>query len=202
VKNCLERDRDRRFANAAHLARALAPWGSIGIVTALTSVQRELGSLASIKAVAAQSVEPMVASVRNLVVTAPDPAEISQRSGIVEDWSKDRARRRAARGAVIAVATLTSLAAAAAFAVIVRHRIAAHEPSVAAAQAAPPPPASEPAPPQDPTPVASVASVYPAPSSVQSAHTSAPRAAPPRVVTPPARGASKGGVNHLLDTRD
>ncbi len=205
VRKCLERDRDHRFANAAHLARALAPWGSIGIVTALTSVQRELGSLASIKTVAAQSVEPMVASVRNVVPTQPDPSEISQRNFIVQDWSKVRARRRAARTAVLVVATVTSLAGAAAFVLLVRHRVLAHGGSAAAGPApTAPPPAIDPLPPpiEPPPPPPTAESVYPAVSSVQSAHTASARATPPRVATPPARPAPKAGVNHLLDTRD
>jgi serine/threonine-protein kinase len=205
IARCLERDRERRWLTAAQLACALAPFGSVGIVSSLTSVQRELGSLASLKAVAAQSVEPMVASVRvrNDVPTDPDPAELSQRHSIVQDWSRVRARRRTARVAVLLVATATSLLGATAFAVHMRSRILT--PRAMAASTAPPP---TPAPVDPPPPAPSVAdapptaqpsaSVYSTATSVQSARNYPPR----RTASPPSKPASKVGPNHLLDTRD
>jgi serine/threonine protein kinase len=201
VSKCLERDRERRWPNAAQLARALAPFGSIGIVSSLTNVQRELGSLSSLKGVAAQSVEPMVASVRNIVATQPDPAEISQRHVIVQDWSRVRAQKRSARIFVAFVATMTCVAGVA-LAVHMRTRIFPPKP-VAASLPPPPPAVADPPPPTaDPAPPPAASSVYTASTSVQSARNPPLRAPGAKPGALPAKPASKTGPNHLLDTRD
>ncbi|MBX3210911.1 MAG: protein kinase [Labilithrix sp.] len=65
VSRALARDRDARWPTAATFARALAPFGSIGVLSGLASIQREVGSLSSISALRAST--PQVAS------TAPGP---------------------------------------------------------------------------------------------------------------------------------
>ncbi|MBX3221274.1 MAG: serine/threonine protein kinase [Labilithrix sp.] len=50
VSRALARDRDARWPTAATFARALAPFGSIGVLSGLASIQREVGSLSSISA--------------------------------------------------------------------------------------------------------------------------------------------------------
>jgi serine/threonine-protein kinase len=213
VMRCLERDRDRRWPSAAAFARALAPYGSPGMFSQLASVQRELGSFASISAVRTQgsnSVEPMVANVRASIPTAPDLEEVRAREGIVEDWTKQRARKRTARAALIGLAALAFGAAASVL--IARGSVHASPASgVGAAESALPPPAAS----ADPASVtasasalasasaSATASVYPATNPVHSARGSSPR--PSVVASPPhptVRPAPKGSVNHLLDTRD
>ena len=222
VMRCLERDRDRRWLSAATFARALAAYGSPGALSQLASVQRELGSFASISAVRTQgsnSVEPMVANVRASVPTAPDPEELRAREGIVEDWTKQRARKRTARVALLALAAVAFGVLASVLVV----RSSLHgSPANASSEGldpssgvlTPPPPAAESAlPPSaahaastDPAPATSgsgPASVYPASNPVHSARGLSPK--PSVVVTSPrptARPAPKGSVNHLLDTRD
>ena len=116
VMRCLDRERDRRWPSAATFARALSTYGSAGTFSQLASVQRELGSLASISAVrttGTNSVEPMVANVRASMATAPDlEEETKAREGIVQDWTKLRARRRTARVALIALAGVAVLVGA------------------------------------------------------------------------------------------
>ena len=223
VMRCLERDRDRRWLSAAAFARALAPYGSPGMFSQLASVQRELGSFASISAVRTQgsnSVEPMVANVRASIPTAPDPEELRAREGIVEDWTKQRARKRTAR---VALAGLAALAFGAAASVLIARGSlhdapagvsgsavgAGVEPSSGTLAAAPPaaesalPPSAASADPASAAASASAsaaASVYPASNPVHSARGSSPR--PSFVTHPTARPAPKGSVNHLLDTRD
>jgi serine/threonine-protein kinase len=208
VMRCLDRERDRRWTSAATFARALASFGSVGIFTQLASVQRELGSLASISAIrahASNSVEPMVANVRPSVPTMPDPAEIAAREGIVQDWSKHRARKRTARLAVLSLATVACLVAAAAGLV----RVAGREGDATGRSAAGP--AAESALPASASAGANAnangarneapdASVYTAPTSVHTARGLAPRAS--GAARPVGRPAPKGSVNHLLDTRD
>ncbi len=191
VMRCLDRDRDRRWASAARFARALAPFGSVGIFTQLASVQRELGSMASIRTSSAHSVQPMVANVRPSVITLPDPAESRAREEIVEDWTKLRARRRMARGAMLGMAVLTCLA----FASAVVLRVTSHD-SVSAAS---PMPAEALTPvPVLPelTPDSGVISLYPAAISVHSASVApAPSARMPSVGRPTGRPAPRGSVN-------
>ena len=211
VMRCLERDRDRRWLSAATFARALASYGSSGIFSQLASVQRELGSFASISAVRTQgsnSVEPMVANVRASVPTAPDLEELRAREGIVEDWTKQRARKRTARVALIALAAV----AFGAFASVLLVRGSLHGRHATAgtdgvdtssgALAAPPPAAESALPPPaaSTTTGAASANVYPAINPVHSAHGSSPR--PSVGAHPTVRPAPKGSVNHLLDTRD
>jgi len=57
VGRALAKDRGARWPTAATFARALAPFGTIGVVSGLASIQREVGSLASIP-----SIPPMRAS--------------------------------------------------------------------------------------------------------------------------------------------
>jgi eukaryotic-like serine/threonine-protein kinase len=51
IGRALARDRDARWQTAATFARALAPFGSIGVLAGLASIQREVGSLSSISGV-------------------------------------------------------------------------------------------------------------------------------------------------------
>lgn len=220
VMRCLDRDRNRRWPTAATFARALAPFGSIGIFTQLASVQREVGSLASISSIrpsAAHSMEPMVANIRPSVPTIPDPSELRAREGIVDEWTKLRVRKRNARIAVLALATVASLVAVAALLVRFAAMPDARGNEGMGASAPPPvaesalplalPSASSPA--SSPAPGASGGEAAPAPSahvqstpsSVQSARGAGARPTGGTRPTPP-RAAPKGSVNHLLDTRD
>ena len=133
VTRCLERDRGGRWGSAARFARALAPFGSLGVFAQLASVQRELGSMSSIRVSAAHSVQPMVASVRPSYATLPDPAETHARESSVDEWTRIRARKRTARSAVMGLAAASFLVAAAA----VLLRIASAEPAVRASASAP-----------------------------------------------------------------
>lgn len=207
VMRCLQRDREKRWASAATFARALAPFGSVGIWTQLASVQKELGSSHSVRTVAAPSVEPMVANVRGAaVVTAPDLDELRARESIVHEWTKLRARKRVARTAVLGLAALTVVIAGVG---MLAWRLS-RTPGRAAAAVAPPQPTSElpEAPGNAPAPAAAtaetiattdapIASASPAPSA------SAARAVPARATAPRvAPRAPKKDVNKLLDTRD
>ncbi|MBX3202718.1 MAG: serine/threonine protein kinase [Labilithrix sp.] len=58
VTRALARDRDARWPTAATFARALAPFGSIGVLSGLASIQREVGSLSSISALRASLSHP------------------------------------------------------------------------------------------------------------------------------------------------
>jgi serine/threonine-protein kinase len=232
VMRCLERDRNRRWTTAATFARALAPYGSLGIFTQLASVQRELGSLTSISAVrvaAAHSVQPMVANIRPSVPTMPDPLEVRARESIVDEWTKLRARKRQARVAVLGLATVAALVAATALLVRFAPPDAAKTDAPANAAAPPPaesallPGAASPAHLPSPSPAPSGASAGAAPSPPSNASALAKRSPPAqnvqaapnsvhsaRTSTPrstggarsTARPAPKGSVNHLLDTRD
>ena len=228
VMRCLDRERDRRWASAATFARALSTYGSAGIFSQLASVQRELGSLTSVSAVrtnGTNSVEPMVANVRESMTTAPDlEEEMKAREGIVQDWTKHRARKRTARVALIALATVAVVIGAGA----VLARVAARPPgTVAAAETAAAGPGAPPsadsvlaanvlpnasgeatssvaaassASSAASSAVGSGANVYPATNPVHSARGLAVR--PTGGARPTGRPAPKGSVNHLLDTRD
>jgi serine/threonine protein kinase len=232
VMRCLDRERDRRWPSAATFARALSTYGSAGIFAQLASVQRELGSLASILAVrthGSNSVEPMVANVRASMTTAPDlEEEMRAREGIVQDWTKLRARKRTARVALVALTgvalvALTGVALiVAAGAVLARMagRPAAGSGAAAETAAAVPGapfaadsvlPATATAPASATAEVAanvappsfattSGTNVYPAINPVHSARGLVVK--PTSGARPTGRPAPKGSVNHLLDTRD
>ncbi|MBX3187677.1 MAG: serine/threonine protein kinase [Labilithrix sp.] len=213
VMRCLERDRDRRWTTAATFARALAPFGSMGMFSLLASVQRELGSHASMRTSAAPSVEPMSVSMRGTMPTQPDPSEVRARVNIVEDWTQLRARRRTARVAVTALAAVTFVVAAAAALLWLGGSRRGAEASAAAAppepvEVASAPPVIPAAIPPEPTVIAAPsASVYPASTSVQTARVAPARApakagAASRGAGPRPPQAGSGSVNHLLDTRD
>jgi eukaryotic-like serine/threonine-protein kinase len=178
VMRCLDRDRSARWPSAARFAAALAPFGSIGIFAQLASVQRELGSMTSIRMSSTHSVQPMVATVRPSLITLPDPAETHARESIVDEWTQLRARKRTARMAVLGLAALTFVVAAAA--VLLRM---ASTPGPEPASAVAPPMAAE------PVPAILLAggdggSVYPASTSVQSARGDSPQA-PAKAPSPP-----------------
>ena len=127
VSRALARDRAARWPTAATFARALARFGSIGVLSGLASIQREVGSLSSISPMRASSsqmprmmtpaapfvphgahlpapsVEPMVATVPREMQTMPDPSELSRRHFVVQDWTALQTRRRKARAAVLAM---------------------------------------------------------------------------------------------------
>ena len=212
VMRCLVREQDERWASAATFARALAPFGSIGIIAQLASVQRELGSSPSllIRHTPAHSVQPMIANVRPTVATEPDPDELLARESIVANWSNHQSRKRKTRVVALGVGLIALLSVAAALAIRMRaHRDDAELQPSAAVEA---PAAAESVLPgaiaisatgaTTATDVADAAapSVYPATTSVQSARVSGSR--PTSTGRPPARPAPKGSVNHLLDTRD
>ncbi|MDB4942606.1 MAG: hypothetical protein JWP97_2140 [Labilithrix sp.] len=114
VGRCLERDRQRRWPSAALLAAALVPFGSIGVATQLASVQRELGSSASlrIQPTPYPSVQPMVAPARASFSTLPEIDDPLGRESIVDAWTRLRARKRTARAAVLVMASVMLLAGA------------------------------------------------------------------------------------------
>jgi serine/threonine protein kinase len=222
VMRCLDRERDRRWPSAATFARALSTYGAAGTFAQLASVQRELGSLASISAVrthGSNSVEPMVANVRASMTTAPDlEEEMKAREGIVQDWTKLRARKRTARVALIALAgvavlvgggtVLARIAGSPAAGTSAATETAATGPGAPfAADSVLPASASATATGEavaNVAPPSSAASsgtnVYPAINPVHSAHGLAVK--PPGGARPTGRSAPKGSVNHLLDTRD
>ena len=197
VMTCLSRSREKRWPTPAQLARALAPFGSVGTLTQLASVTRELGSLSQLRALNPPSVEAMV--VRNQITTEPDPEELRSRVTMVKDWKGLQTRKRTARTVVLAMATMVCVLATSA---IVLHRWnAVQQARTAAAAPAPEPPEATELPAAVTAPVAvPSANLYVAPSSVHSAHV-APRVASPKVVASP-KGSSAKPVNHLLDTRD
>jgi len=112
VMRCLDRDRNGRWGTAARFAQALAPFGSFGTFAHLASVQRELGSMTSAQVSATQSLQPMVATVRPSYATLPDLADAHARESIIDEWTKHRARKRAARTAILTLASATFLIAA------------------------------------------------------------------------------------------
>jgi serine/threonine-protein kinase len=131
VARALVRDRDQRWPTAALFARALAPFGSIGVLSGLSSIQLEVGALSSVPSLRTEtpyasmgsfvphppasvlpspSVEPMVAPLSRQ--TYPDPNELSRRHFIVQDWAALQTRRRKARGVLLAMATVLLCASA------------------------------------------------------------------------------------------
>ena len=207
VMRCLDRDRYARWASAARFAKALSPFGSSGVFAQLASVQRQLGSSASIRVPSMPSVQPMVAPVRPSYVTLPEfevparpsntPQEFAARESIVDEWTKLRARKRTARSVMLGILSAALVAASVA---ILLHANADPPPSTTSAAIAPPPPAAEPssivifgsaaaptaAALHDAAPPAS--SVYPANTSVHSTQN-----APPAMPAPSGAG---GGPAH------
>jgi eukaryotic-like serine/threonine-protein kinase len=219
VMRCLDRDRERRWASAALFARALSAFGSVGIIAQLASVQREIGSISSVRLAAAPSVEPMVANVRPHVITQPDLEEESRLRGAVrEDWNQRQTRKRRARAAVIGLVTAGIFSVTAAVILNVAARTRARGVASSAAEPLPPAsttashapatadqdraePAPQPASSQAPPPVSVAKNVYAAPSSVQSARTAGPRPAP-AVPKPAIKPSPKASVDRLTETRD
>jgi eukaryotic-like serine/threonine-protein kinase len=131
VLRCLERDRDCRWASAAHFAVAVAPFGSVGVMSQLACVQRDLGSIGSIRPSPVPSLGPMVASVgRRDMVPIVDAEVLRARGEIVHDWSNLQARRRMARAALLGVGSAALVAASIA---VVLHTRRAALPDVAPA---------------------------------------------------------------------
>ena len=76
IGRALARDRDARWPTAATFARALAPFGSIGVLSGLASIQREVGSLSSISSI--RTMPPRVAPMMAPGMMAPTmPAPIA-----------------------------------------------------------------------------------------------------------------------------
>jgi len=115
----------------------------------------------------------MVANVRSSLITLPDPAETQARESIVDEWTKLRARRRAARGAVMGLAAFAIVVAAAAVLLRVSSGVVDRPPESGAIV---PPPAAEPVPVTSPSP--SLGTVIDATTSVQSARGAGPQAPP------------------------
>jgi len=212
VMRCLDRDRERRWRSAALLARSLAPFGSIGIMGQLASVQREIGSLPSVRASAAPSVEPMVANVRPHIITQPDPEEErSARGNIVGDWSRQQTRRRRFRAIAIGLMAALLVSGTAAIVISMAARRGLLSGTKASAVEAPPPaaslasPASEGASAVAPPPLPAEAStdknVQSTPSSVHSARMP-PAHKGPSNAKPAGKTSPKGSVDRLTETRD
>jgi serine/threonine-protein kinase len=144
IMQCLARDRAQRWPTAGALARALAPFGSPGMVGQLASLQRDIGSLSPVRMASAPSVVPVVAPIggrasenalgRRPHPTLPDPDEVRARDEIVLAHSRQRARVRLARA--------SALVAAGACLVAVMTVLAVKSARVGASEAAEPPPAA------------------------------------------------------------
>jgi hypothetical protein len=145
------------------------------------------------------------------MTTEPDPDEVRAREGIVEDWTKLRARKRTARVAALALATVSLVVGAGALLMRVSgagpgavETTSAGSGGPLAAESALPstagPVPSASAEPTTATAVTSATSVYPATNPVHSARGLVPRQTVG--ARPTVRPAPKGSVNHLLDTRD
>ena len=207
VMRCLDRDRDRRWRTAALFARSLAPFGSIGIMGQLASIQREVGSLPSLRVAAAPSVEPMVATVRGHVITQPDPEEESRRGMIVGDWSRQQARRRRWRAA--AVGLVAAMLASGTAAIFVHMAALRGSRATTSASEPPPPAVSLVTPMPDTASIASTISpvatldknVHSAPSSVHSARNPTPHKGP-GAGKPASKAGPRGSVDRLTETRD
>lgn len=101
-------------------ARALSPFGSIGVVGALANVQREVGSLSSISAVSAVRMAPVAIAQPSHAPAPPssrhpnDPYETSRRQIVVQGWTAQQSRKRQERSVLLGVAVALLLAASAA----------------------------------------------------------------------------------------
>ncbi len=145
VSRALARDRAVRWTTAATFARALAPFGSIGVLSGLASIQREVGSLSAIAPfrtsaphlprhmtpppftphaphVPVPSVEAVVATIPPERQTLPDPGELGRRQFVVQNWAALQTRKRKARAVVLAMASALLCASAAALVLYARAR--------------------------------------------------------------------------------
>jgi serine/threonine-protein kinase len=232
IRRCLERDPGLRWPSAAMFALALAPFGSVGIVAQLASVQREVGSFASIRMPAAQSVEPVVTNVpRPMIETQPDPGEMMTRIQVIEGYSNELARKRTFARVIAATVGIVSVALATIGVLLIMHvrarqaaALSARPPLVATAAPTPVPVASDSAAAADTAPpvgtvigasepvatatataMAAAPSVYPTSNPVQSAHVASahPTARPATTPGHAAPGPQpKASGKGLLDTRD
>jgi serine/threonine-protein kinase len=188
INAALARDRDSRWPTAAMFARAIAPFGTLAVVSSLPSIQREVGSLSAMPVlpthrVPPASVEPMVSSVpREALQTQPDATELSRRHYVVQDWTAQQARKRTTRAAILfSMASMFLFAAALVVAGYRSHGFGLMRPRTPVAAQAPPP-ATDNAFPTPPPPAIAVAtttvdaatkppssSVHPAASSVHPA---------------------------------
>jgi eukaryotic-like serine/threonine-protein kinase len=120
IGRALARDRYERWPTVALFARALSPYGSIGVTSTLTNISREVGSLSSISSISASAVrvasarshgsqEPVVANVSR-EPTLPDWNERSRRYNVVQDWAALQTRKRRARAAVLMMVAALLLA--------------------------------------------------------------------------------------------
>jgi len=178
ISRALTRDREQRWQSAAMFARALAPFGSIGVLGGLTNVTREVGSLSSISplgvATPASSMVPVAPT--DVEVTEPEGTDLSYY--VAQDWAALQKRKRRASTAVLGMGAAFFLAATAAllaYRVAQPRPVAAREVSAVAAVVAPseqpaktasaPPPAVSALPPATPsvTVSAATASAVPEP---------------------------------------
>jgi hypothetical protein len=101
--SALVRDRDQRYPTAAIFARALSPFGSVGVLGSLVNVQREVGSLSSISAV---RMAPPPPSTRGV-----PPVHAAH---AVNQWTKEQSRKRQERSVMLGVIAALFIAASAA----------------------------------------------------------------------------------------
>ncbi|MBX3230820.1 MAG: serine/threonine protein kinase [Labilithrix sp.] len=125
VQRALTRDRDQRWPSAAMFARAISPFGSVGVVGALANVQREVGSLSRISAVSAVRLAPALApALAPPSGTQPPPSsrrpqdvyEQNRRHIVVQGWTAQQSRKRQERGILLGVVAALFLAGAVAVA--------------------------------------------------------------------------------------
>ena len=137
VAAALRRDVDARFPSAAEFARALAPFGSVGVTSSLASVQREVGVLPSLPSIVVRAAAPpslgALAASRTwpaapsaAIVTptawsgsgplsgAPGAEDVGRRQVLAKGWAQLQTRRRRARSAVLLTVTLAFFAGTAA----------------------------------------------------------------------------------------
>lgn len=128
ISTALMRDRDARWPTAATFARALAPFGSVPVVSGLACIQREVGALSmvppapSVPRVTPPSVEPMVSNVPREHPTQPDPFELNRRHHVAQDWAAMQARKRNARAVLLGMTAALLFASAV---MVIVYRVAA-----------------------------------------------------------------------------
>jgi serine/threonine-protein kinase len=114
VQRALTRDRDNRWPSAATFARALAPYGSPGVLGTLANIQREVGSLSAVSA-AWRIPTPMNAFQPSAVPQMPvPPQEVHRRAHVVQGWTAQQSRKRQERSVMLGVMTALLLAVSAA----------------------------------------------------------------------------------------
>ncbi|HEY3255973.1 MAG TPA: serine/threonine-protein kinase [Polyangiaceae bacterium] len=164
VRRCLEKDRDRRFANVSELANALSPFGSRATSRSVERIARILGASSMLDA---------------MPLSGPAPAPGNFGPSTQSNWGQTKPSRSSAMPLLAGAGALVVLLGAGAAFLLLRGK-----PEVAPAASGQPvlvetiPSAAAPAPVAAPAPIVSSSPVVPAP---------APSAAPsPAAISPKA----------------